>query len=93
MEKRLQVLKVPKVPILKCVEGADWVPRCRAGAEVPGCWVPTLTPLPSTLIQFECLNRLTENLFLFLAVFPLSTIMWNNPYQQTTMQSPFIQVS
>jgi len=25
------------------------------------------------------------------AVFPLSTIMWNNPYQQTTMQSPFIQ--
>jgi hypothetical protein len=30
MEKRLQVLKVP---------------RCRAGAEVPGCWVPALTPL------------------------------------------------
>lgn len=24
------------------------------------------------------------------AVFPLSTMMWNNPYQQTTMQSPFI---
>ncbi|CAF2708221.1 unnamed protein product [Rotaria sp. Silwood2] len=25
------------------------------------------------------------------AVFPLSTIMWNNPYQHPTMQSPFIQ--
>jgi len=25
------------------------------------------------------------------AVFPLSPIMWNNPYQQTAMQSPFIQ--
>ncbi|CAF1389473.1 unnamed protein product [Rotaria magnacalcarata] len=25
------------------------------------------------------------------AVFPLSTMVWNNPYQQTTMQSPFLQ--
>jgi RNA recognition motif-containing protein len=25
------------------------------------------------------------------AVFPLSSFMWNNPYQQATMQSPFIQ--
>jgi len=26
------------------------------------------------------------------AVFPLPTVMWNNnPYQQQTMQSPFIQ--
>ncbi|CAF1197177.1 unnamed protein product [Adineta steineri] len=24
------------------------------------------------------------------AVFPMSTVMWNNPYQPTTMQSPFI---
>ncbi len=51
MEKRLQVLKVPKVPIVKCAEvpsscqtGAEVLSRCR-GAEVPGCWVPALTPL------------------------------------------------
>jgi hypothetical protein len=33
-------------------------------------------------------------MFLFLAVFPLPTVMWNNnPYQQQAMQSPFIQVN
>ncbi len=38
VEKWLKVLKVPKVLIVECAEGADWVPkvpnRCR-GAEVP----------------------------------------------------------
>jgi hypothetical protein len=38
-------------------------------------------------------NLNSIRIFLSLAVFPLSTIMWNNPYQQTTMQSPFVQVS
>jgi hypothetical protein len=29
-------LKVPKVLLVKCAAGVDWVPRCRAGARVLG---------------------------------------------------------
>ncbi len=50
VEKWLKMLKVRKVLIVKCAEGAegaDRVSRCWAGAEVPGCWVPALTPLIS----------------------------------------------
>jgi hypothetical protein len=40
---------VPKVLIVECAAGADWVPkvlsRSRGAEQVPGCWVPALTPL------------------------------------------------